>query len=106
MNIHEGRVMLTQIILVYLFIHRITSSLGSAILGVCFWCFSKLTWTWSIIAEVFGMNNLFTAVLLYLITCFQDAEESQKTKVCYTGLQIRGGKGYFSIDFFEFSIEN
>ena len=22
------------------------------------------------------------------------------------GLQIRGGKGYFSIDFFEFSIEN
>ena len=24
----------------------------------------------------------------------------------YTGLQIRGGKGYFSIDFLEFSIEN
>ena len=22
------------------------------------------------------------------------------------GLQIRGGKGYFSIDFFEYSIEN
>ena len=25
---------------------------------------------------------------------------------CITGLQIRGGKGYFSIDFLEFSIEN
>ena len=24
----------------------------------------------------------------------------------YTGLQIRGGKGYFSIDFLEFSIKN
>ena len=82
MNIHEGKGYAGSIILVYLFIYRITSSLGSAILGVCFWCFSKLTWTWSITAEVFGMNNLFTAVLLYLMTCFQDAEESQKTKVC------------------------
>ena len=28
------------------------------------------------------------------------------TITAYTGLQIRGGKGYFSIDFLEFSIEN
>ena len=82
MNIYEGKVYADLIIKVYSFINRITSSLGSAILGVCFWCFSKLTWTWSITAEVFGMNNLFTAVLLYLMTCFQDAEETQKTKVC------------------------
>ena len=61
--------------------YRVTKSKGSAIIGISFWCFSKLTWTWSITAEVFGMNNLFVAMVMYLMVCFQDADETDKTKV-------------------------
>ena len=38
--------------------------MGSSLLAVGVFAFNKLTWTWSVSAEVFGLNNLFAALLM------------------------------------------
>ncbi|KAK3583319.1 hypothetical protein CHS0354_038928 [Potamilus streckersoni] len=65
---------------------RLKCSLGAAVFGTFLFFFGKLAWTWSITAEVFGMNNLFVALLLYLMVCFEDAKEPKQ----FTSLNLPG----------------
>jgi len=37
---------------------------GSSLLAVGVFAFNKLVWNWSVSAEVFGLNNLFAALLM------------------------------------------
>ena len=43
---------------------RLTGCVGSSLLAVGIFAFNKLTWNWSVSAEVFGLNNLFAAMLM------------------------------------------
>jgi len=43
---------------------RLTGCVGSSLLAVGVFAFNKLTWNWSVSAEVFGLNNLFVALLM------------------------------------------
>jgi len=43
---------------------RLTGCVGSSLLAVGVFAFNKLTWNWSVSAEVFGLNNLFAALLV------------------------------------------
>ena len=43
---------------------RLTDCVGSSLLAVGVFAFNKLTWNWSVSAEVFGLNNLFAAMLM------------------------------------------
>jgi len=43
---------------------RLTGCVGSSLLAVGIFAFNKLTWSWSVSAEVFGLNNLFAALLM------------------------------------------
>ncbi|XP_052275598.1 transmembrane protein 260-like isoform X2 [Dreissena polymorpha] len=71
-------------------IYRYTRCVGSAVLGSSLWSFCKLTWTWSVSAEVFGLNNLCVASLLYLMVAFRDAKDDAKLKVAYIGAFVSG----------------
>jgi len=43
---------------------RLTGCVGSSLLAVGLFAFNKLTWHWSVSSEVFGLNNLFAALLM------------------------------------------
>ena len=43
---------------------RLSGCVGSSLLAVGVFSFNKLTWSWAITAEVFGLNNLFAALLM------------------------------------------
>lgn len=46
--------------------------------------FSRLTWQWSIAAEVFSLNNLFVGLLMALTVHFEEATTAQeRSKVTY-----------------------
>ncbi|XP_048341824.1 transmembrane protein 260 isoform X1 [Sphaerodactylus townsendi] len=48
--------------------------------------FSRLTWQWSIAAEVFSLNNLFVGLLMVLSVHFEAATSPQeRSKVCKVG---------------------
>lgn len=59
-------------------IWRLTASRAAAIVGAGIFAFSPLVWRYSIQAEVFTLNNLMLAILLWL-TVRQSAEPSLKT---------------------------
>ena len=35
---------------------------------------SQLAWSWSVTAEVFGLNNFFIALLIYLTVLFEETD--------------------------------
>jgi Protein of unknown function (DUF2723) len=41
----------------------------------------RLTWTWSVSAEVFGLNNLFIALLMILTVDMDITDKAQPTKI-------------------------
>ena len=57
---------------------------ASSLLTTGLFAISKLTWTWSVSAEVFGLNNLFVAVLMFLAVLFESTihDTNNMTKVC------------------------
>ncbi|XP_037397801.1 transmembrane protein 260 isoform X2 [Pygocentrus nattereri] len=58
---------------------------GAVLAGGLF-ALSKLVWQWSIVAEVFALNNFFVGLLFSLLTCFHKAENvAQKTKFSLWG---------------------
>ncbi|KAI0234820.1 Transmembrane protein 260 [Lamellibrachia satsuma] len=60
--------------LLQLIVLRLTNGcLASSLLTTSLFALSKLTWTWSVTAEVFGLNNLFVAVLMLLVVLFESA---------------------------------
>jgi hypothetical protein len=60
---------------------RYTRSIGLCIIGATMWSFNELTWTWSTTAEVFSLNNLCIACLLYLMVQFESTDTHRKCKV-------------------------
>ncbi|KAJ8309177.1 hypothetical protein KUTeg_014051 [Tegillarca granosa] len=57
---------------------RLTDSLPCAVFAVGIWSWSRLTWIWSITAEVFAVNNLFVALLMFLGVYFEDQHDKDK----------------------------
>ena len=57
---------------------------ASSLLTTGLFALSKLTWTWSVSAEVFGLNNLFVAVLMLLAILFESTihDTYNMSKVC------------------------
>ncbi|XP_058018979.1 transmembrane protein 260 isoform X5 [Ahaetulla prasina] len=48
--------------------------------------FSRLTWQWSITAEVFSLNNLFVGLLMALSVLFEEATTAkERSKICKVG---------------------
>lgn len=45
----------------------------------------RLTWTWSVSAEVFGLNNLFIALLMILTVSMDSIDKAQPSKVVRVG---------------------
>lgn len=57
---------------------------GAVLAGGVF-AVSRLVWQWSVVAEVFSLNNLFVGVLFSLSACFLCAKSvQQKKKVLQT----------------------
>lgn len=52
--------------------------------------FSRLTWQWSIAAEVFSLNNLFVGLLMALTVHFEEAATAkERSKVtCFDQSEI------------------
>ncbi|CAG5866391.1 unnamed protein product [Menidia menidia] len=58
---------------------------GAVLAGGLF-AVSRLSWQWSVVAEVFTLNNLFVGLLFFLTTCFHCAESStQRRKIAHWG---------------------
>lgn len=62
-------------------VFRYTRSIGISIIGASVWAFNKLTWTWSTTVEVFSLNNLCIAALLYLMAEFERVDADEKLRV-------------------------
>ncbi|XP_069589052.1 protein O-mannosyl-transferase TMEM260 isoform X1 [Ranitomeya imitator] len=65
---------------------RLSGSRTAGILAAGLYSFSRLTWQWSIAAEVFSLNNLFVAMLMALTVEFHKAKtDSERSKVSVYG---------------------
>ncbi|XP_073442045.1 protein O-mannosyl-transferase TMEM260 isoform X2 [Dendrobates tinctorius] len=65
---------------------RLSGSHAAGILAAGLYSFSRLTWQWSIAAEVFSLNNLFVAMLMALTVEFHKAKtDSERSKVSVYG---------------------
>lgn len=61
---------------------------GAVLAGGLF-AVSRLSWQWSMVAEVFTLNNFFVGVLFFLTASLQCAENAtQRAKVPLVGLLI------------------
>ncbi len=54
--------------------YRLTGSVACSLVSVVLFNLNQLTWTWSVTAEVFGLNNLFVTLLLFLLTKFEQTD--------------------------------
>uniref|UniRef100_A0A1A7XTJ3 Chromosome 14 open reading frame 101 n=2 Tax=Iconisemion striatum TaxID=60296 RepID=A0A1A7XTJ3_9TELE len=65
---------------------RMTGPGPGAVLAAGLFAVSRLSWQWSMVAEVFSLNNLFVGLLFFLTVSFQCAESStQRRKVAHWG---------------------
>lgn len=64
----------------YLTIWRLTRNSAAALLATGMLAFTPLIWRYSILAEVFTMNNFFACVLMYLFVRFQ---QEKNFKIVY-----------------------
>lgn len=63
---------------------RLSGSYAGGILAAGVFSFSRLTWQWSIAAEVFSLNNLFVGLLMALTVHFEEAATAkERSKVTY-----------------------
>lgn len=63
---------------------RLSGSHAGGILAAGVFSFSRLTWQWSIAAEVFSLNNLFVGLLMALTVRFEEATAAkERSKVSY-----------------------
>ncbi|XP_028251319.1 transmembrane protein 260 [Parambassis ranga] len=57
-----------------------------AVLGGVLFAVSRLSWQWSMVAEVFTLNNVFVGLLLFLTASFNCAENAtQRRKIAHWG---------------------
>ncbi|XP_069494171.1 protein O-mannosyl-transferase TMEM260 [Ambystoma mexicanum] len=65
---------------------RLSGSSAAGILAAGVFAFSRLTWQWSIAAEVFSLNNLFVGLLMALAVQFEEARSAQeRSKISKVG---------------------
>uniref|UniRef100_A0A6I8SSY6 Transmembrane protein 260 n=1 Tax=Xenopus tropicalis TaxID=8364 RepID=A0A6I8SSY6_XENTR len=65
---------------------RLTGSYAAGILASGLFSFSRLTWHWSIAAEVFSLNNLFVGLLMALTVGFEEAKTTKdRSKISQFG---------------------
>ncbi|KAG7238546.1 hypothetical protein INR49_030819 [Caranx melampygus] len=65
---------------------RLTGPGPGAVLAGGLFAVSRLSWQWSMVAEVFTLNNLFVGLLFFLIVSFHCAEKTdQRRKIAHWG---------------------
>ncbi|OWF45611.1 transmembrane protein 260-like [Mizuhopecten yessoensis] len=78
------------IVFLALTILRLTRRPSAAVLAVGIWGWCKLTWAWSITAEVFALNNMFVALLMLVALQFEDSTNQHQIKTSMLGSFICG----------------
>ncbi|EHA98597.1 hypothetical protein GW7_04329 [Heterocephalus glaber] len=72
--------------LLFFTVFRLSGSRAGGILAAGVFSFSRLTWQWSIAAEVFSLNNLFVGLLMALTVHFEEAETAkERSKIAKIG---------------------
>ncbi|XP_075805318.1 protein O-mannosyl-transferase TMEM260 isoform X2 [Microtus pennsylvanicus] len=72
--------------LLFFTVFRLSGSHAGGILAAGVFSFSRLTWQWSIAAEVFSLNNLFVGLLMALTVCFEEAAAAkERSKIAVIG---------------------
>ncbi|KFQ44177.1 Transmembrane protein 260, partial [Nestor notabilis] len=64
--------------LLFYTVFRLSGSYAGGILAAGVFSFSRLTWQWSIAAEVFSLNNLFVGLLMALTAHFEEASTARE----------------------------
>lgn len=73
------------------FFHRLEGLVPGAVLAGGMFAVSRLTWQWSMVAEVFTLNNVFVGLLFFLTASFHCAEnDTQRSRVSHDITQHRG----------------
>lgn len=67
----------TAVAIVFAILQRLTQSAPAAFTGALMMAFSPLFWRYAVIAEVFALNNLFAALLLYCTLRFWQQPSKQ-----------------------------
>ncbi|XP_054423489.1 protein O-mannosyl-transferase TMEM260 isoform X2 [Pteronotus mesoamericanus] len=72
--------------LLFFTVFRLSGSYAGGILAAGVFSFSRLTWQWSIAAEVFSLNNLFVGLLMALTVHFEEATTAkERSKIAKIG---------------------
>nr|KAF6394040.1 transmembrane protein 260 [Pipistrellus kuhlii] len=72
--------------LLFFTVFRLSGSHAGGILAAGVFSFSRLTWQWSISAEVFSLNNLFVGLLMALTVHFEEAATAkERSKIAKIG---------------------
>ncbi|GAB5572883.1 transmembrane protein 260 isoform X3 [Prionailurus iriomotensis] len=72
--------------LLFFTVFRLSGSHAGGILAAGVFSFSRLTWHWSIAAEVFSLNNLFVGLLMALTVHFEEAATAkERSKIAKIG---------------------
>ncbi|KAM4854009.1 protein O-mannosyl-transferase TMEM260 [Thomomys bottae] len=72
--------------LLFFTVFRLSGSYAGGILAAGVFSFSRLTWQWSIAAEVFSLNNLFVGLLMALTVHFEEAATTkERSKIANIG---------------------
>ncbi|NXS51593.1 TM260 protein, partial [Brachypteracias leptosomus] len=72
--------------LLFYTVFRLSGSCAGGILAAGVFSFSRLTWQWSITAEVFSLNNLFVGLLMALTVHFEEASTAkERSKISKLG---------------------
>lgn len=72
--------------LLFYTVFRLSGSHAGGILAAGVFSFSRLTWQWSIAAEVFSLNNLFVGLLMALTVRFEEATAAkERSKIAAIG---------------------
>ncbi|XP_031218947.1 transmembrane protein 260 isoform X2 [Mastomys coucha] len=72
--------------LLFFTVFRLSGSHAGGILAAGVFSFSRLTWQWSIAAEVFSLNNLFVGLLMALTVRFEEATAAEeRSKIAAIG---------------------
>ena len=58
---------------------RLTCCHGSSFFALALFSLSGLSWTWSVTAEVFGLNNLFVGALILVAVIFDNTRDQVHT---------------------------
>ncbi|XP_053331401.1 transmembrane protein 260 [Spea bombifrons] len=70
---------------------RLSGSYAAGILASGLFSFSRLTWQWSIAAEVFSLNNMFVALLMALTVEFGKGKNArERSKISQIGAFVSG----------------